>query len=64
MNRAPQFWLFTTVLTLLAIALLVGVAALSAAFLPPFGFYVVTIVVGAGLALAIGAIVRWLISAP
>jgi len=62
MKRAPQIWLVTTTLTMLAIALVLIVAALSAAYLPSPAFYIVILAVGAALSVAIGAIVRWLTS--
>lgn len=57
MNRAIQLWLFTTTLTLLAIALLVIIAMLSMAYLPGLFLYIL-VVAGAALSAGIAALVR------
>ena len=61
LTRAAKVWLVVSVLTIVAIALLVGFAMLSAAYLPPIAVYIVIIMTGVAFAVGIGAIVRWLV---
>ena len=62
LTHAVQIWLVVTVLTVLAIAALLGVAAFSAAYLPSKIFYVVVVLIAAALAVGVGAIARWLVN--
>lgn len=58
MKRGLELWLFTTTLTLLALAVLVIIAQLTIAYLPFWLLLAILVTTGAALSMGIAALVR------